>query len=447
MSKLAVKETKKVIPWKAKIERALDVHQVVGPTWLNALRRAALEHFCALGLPTIRHEDWKYTNVAGIAEIDFQFGDEPSGTLSKLPQLPLGELGTNRLVFINGRYNRELSSLSSVPAAVKVTSLADAIRSDDPKVREHVTRYARFEDRPFVALNTALIGDGAFIEIPDGVVLDEPIHLWFGSGGNAEPVMSHPRSLILVGSRSQATIVEAYVGLNNSVYFSNAVTEVAISDAAVVDHYKLQMESERAFHVAALDVVQGRSSSFFSHNISFGGELVRNDLGAVLSGEGGECTLDGLYAAKGKQHVDNHTVIDHSSPHCGSRELYKGILDGESTAVFNGSVIVRKDAQKTDARQSNRNLLLSETAEINTKPELRILADDVKCSHGATIGQIDREALFYLRSRGIGQDEARTLLTYAFANEILERIRIKDLRTQVEETLSHSMLESALGGL
>ena len=267
--------------------------------------------------------------------------------------------------------------------------------------------------------------------MPRGKDGEQPIHLLFVASSHGEPTVSHPRNLIIVGDNSQVAIVESYVGLDGGVYFTNAVTEIVAGQNAVIDYYKLQQESAEAFHIATLAVHQDRSSNFTSHSISLGGALVRNDVKARLDAEGVECTLNGLYMASGHQLVDNHTSIDHAKPHCSSHELYKGVLDGKSKGVFSGKIIVRPDAQKTDAKQTNKNLLLSADSVIDTKPQLQIYADDVKCTHGATVGQLDKDAIFYLRSRGIGHEDARSLLTYAFANEIISRIKIPSVREQL----------------
>jgi Fe-S cluster assembly protein SufD len=280
--------------------------------------------------------------------------------------------------------------------------------------------------------------DGAVVFIPRGKVLAEPIQLIFVSVAGGKRTMSHPRTLVVAGANSQATIVETYLsgGSEEDVYFTNAVTEIALGENAVLDHTKLQRESTRAFHIAHTQVRQARSSKFSSHYIALGGELARNETRVVFDGEGSEATVNGLYLAGGVQHMDNFTVIDHASPHCASHELYKGILDGKAHGVFNGKIFVRQDAQKTDAKQTNQVLLLSEDATINTKPQLEIFADDVKCTHGATVGQLDAECIFYLRSRGIGLEEARGLLTYAFANDIISRIKVEATREQLERLLT-----------
>lgn len=408
-----------------------------GRSWIDQIRKAGIHSFAELGFPSTHHEEWKYTNVAPVADIQFQLApcEFTESIAEKLGRVAFADLEYGRLVFVNGHYCRELSSPEMLPKGVKAGSLAAALEGKAPSLEEHLARYAGYKDRAFVALNTAFINDGAFIEIPKGLVLEKPIHLLFVSTGNGQPTVSHPRNLILVGRESQAILIEGYVGLGKEVTFTNAVTEIVAGEGAVLDYNKLQQESERSFHIANVQVQQDRSSSVTTCSISFGGALVREEVNAVLGGEGAEAMLNGLYVTTGQQHVDNHTRIDHAKPHCNSRELYKGILDGKSTGVFNGKIIVRKDAQKTDAKQSNKNLLLSQDAVINTKPQLEIYADDVKCTHGATIGQLDPEAIFYLRSRGIGLEAARNLLTRAFGSDIIGRIKVGPIRDRLEDAL------------
>jgi len=409
-----------------------------GQSWLHEIRKAAIQCFAELGFPSTRIEDWKYTNVAPIAKIDFEPAQREPGRVSgaDIARSPFVGPDSIRLVFVDGRFSEELSSLEALPQGTAVGSLTQELENGNATLQAHLSRYADYNEHAFTALNTAFIEDGAFIEIQKGVVVEKPIHLLFVSTTGGEARVSHPRNLIVAGRESQAIIIEDYMGLGEAVYFTNAVTEIVAGESAIIEHYKVQHESDEAFHIATLQVHQERSSNFVSHSISFGGALVRNDFNSVLDGEGAECTLNGLYFSDGRQHVDNHTLIDHAKPHCTSRELYKGILDGKSEAVFNGAVIVRKDAQKSDARQSNKNLLLSKDATINTKPQLEIFADDVKCTHGATIGQIDHEAIFYLRSRGIAAETAHLMLTAAFAQDILNRMKAGTIRAQIEEALS-----------
>jgi Fe-S cluster assembly protein SufD len=405
-----------------------------GPSWLNQVRRAALSRFATLGFPTTRQEEWKYTNVAPIAKMPFTL--PPSGRnglpADRLGSVTLGDVARVQLVFVNGRYAPELSLLGPLPQKVQVGSLAAVLRTDPHKAEPYLARYASYQDSPFVALNTAFIADGAFVYVPHGTVVKEPIHLLFLSTTPGEPTVSYPRNLIVVGPESQATIVESYVGLGNDVYFTNAVTELIAGEHAAIDHTRVQLESPEAFHMATLQVQQERSSTVVSHAIGLGGALVRNEINAVLGGEGSDCTLNGLYLVTGQQHMDNHTQIDHIQTHCTSRELYKGVLDGKARGVFNGKIVVHKTAAKTDARQTNKNLLLSGDALIDSKPQLEIFNNDVRCTHGSTIGKLDQDALFYLRTRGINAEAARRLLTYAFASEILNRLTVKSLRVRLE---------------
>ena len=367
--------------------------------WVQALRDAAFQRFVELGFPTTHDEEWRFTNVA-----------------------PIG-----RTAWLVGQ------------------ALSPANLADD--ARPHLAQHALFDRNPFVALNTAFLNEVNFVHVPRGAVLDQPIEIPVGqailSPANAV-IESKPaflrRTLILVDAHAQCAIVETYLGTGS--YFTNAVTEIVAGEGAVIDHYKLQQESPEAFHVATMHATLGRSANFSSHSISLVGAFVRNDANVTLA-EGTEATLNGLYIVNGRQHVDNHTEIDHAKPHGTSHELYKGILDGRATAVFNGRIIVRKDAQKTDSKQTNKNLVLSDDAVINTKPELQILADDVRCTHGATVGQLDAEALFYMQSRGIGRRQARDLLTYAFAQDIIDRVKIPALKDQLERVLFEKFHEHA----
>jgi Fe-S cluster assembly protein SufD len=367
---------------------------------LAEIRKRAAEVFETRGYPTTRDEEWRFTNVAPIAKADFPI---------TAPD-------------VNGH------------------SLREALERHPGLIEEHLGRYASSEANAFVALNTSKFEDGAFLHVPRNTVVEEPLWIDFTAVPDRT---THPRNLIIVEANSQVRIVERYKGTGR--YFTNAVTEIVVGENSIVEHVKLEEESLEAFHVATTQIRQARDSNFKSHNISFGGLLVRNDVNAVLS-SGCEGTLNGLYLASGKQHIDNHTALDHAAPHAASHEVYKGILDGTSSAVFNGKIFVRKDAQKTDAKQTNKNLVLSEGATINTKPELQILADDVRCTHGATIGQLDQEALFYLRTRGIQTTDARDLLIYAFARDIIERIGIPSVGEYLEEALFERLAKSSAQG-
>jgi Fe-S cluster assembly protein SufD len=363
--------------------------------WLQGLRDSAFQRFAELGFPTTHDEEWRFTNVAPIARSHF-------------------------------------ASATSVPLVTGAPAGPEANLAE-----QYLGKLASFQANAFVALNTAFVRDAVVIQVPRGAVVEKPIRIEYG---NADGAYVAPRALIVVGPDAHCTIVESYSGAGR--YFTNAVTEIVAGDCAVVDHYKVQREDTSAFHVATLQAQLGRSTNFSTHSISLGGALVRNDVNVVLS-EGTEATVNGLYIVNGTQHVDNHTSIDHAKPHGASHELYKGILDGKSAAVFNGRIIVRKDAQKTDSKQTNKNLVLSDDAVIDTKPELQIHADDVRCTHGATIGQLDAESLFYLQSRGIGKQQARSLLTYAFAQDIIDRIQVPDLREQLEKFLFEKFHEHA----
>ncbi len=408
-----------------------------GQSWTRDIRRQAISRFFDMGFPTTGNEEWKYTSVAPIAKVPFQPAKhQPDGLTSQsVLRAALDAKTENRLVFINGYYAPEHSSVTRLPEQILAGSLTAAMGGAVAGVDSHWARYASYQEQAFVALNTALMKDGAFIYLPQGAVLHEPIHLLYLSTGQDEASASYPRNLIVAESNSQVTVVESYVGMDDEAYFTNAVTEVVMGENAVVEHIKLQRESRQAFHVATLQIHQDSGSSFLSHSVALGGVLARNDLNAVLDGEGCDCTLNGLYLADGNQHVDHHTRVDHVKPHCTSRELYKGVLAGKSRGVFNGKIYVHPDARETDAKQTNKNLLLSEGASIDTKPQLEIYNNDVKCSHGSSVGQLDPNSLFYLRSRGIGLEESRALLTYAFASEVVGRIRLERTRSWLEETL------------
>ncbi len=424
----------KLQPWRATIEQ----RPRTGPRWLQDLRDRAAARFTALGFPTVRDEEWRFTNVAPIAAAEFKptGADAAHATESDLAGYLYSDAAL-RVVVVNGHVVPALSRTSGLPAGVRVGSLALAVTEHTEIVQRYLGQLAEFGSRAFTALNTALAVDGAYVYIPDRVVVEQPIHLLFvtTSSDASGPIMSAARALIVAGERSQARIVETYVGPRGTSYFTNAVTEVIAGEHSILDHYKVQQESFDAYHVASMHVHASRGANVSSHSFSLGGKLVRNDASALLDGEGAECTLNGLYLADGDRLVDNHTAIDHAKAHCPSHEIYKGILGGRARAVFNGKIIVRQDAQKTDAKQTNRALLLSDEAMINTKPQLEIFADDVKCTHGAAIGQLDEDAIFYLRARGLTYFEARDMLIHAFAGDILDRVKIEPLRVALEAEL------------
>jgi Fe-S cluster assembly protein SufD len=399
-----------------------------GPAWLASLRHEAIERFAALGFPTSRHEEWKYTSVLPLARAGFRPANGSVPATADLSGLEIPGWECAQLVFVNGTFAAHLSRLELLPGEVSAGSLASKLESVPGDLEPHLARHAPFQGQAFTALNTAFLRDGAFVRIPSGLERMPPIHLLFLSVPGDEPVVSHPRSLILVGEGSRLSLFETHASAGEGAYWSNAVTEVVAAPRARIEHTRVQREGTRGHHVSTVQVRVERDAGYTSHAVMLGGALVRNDLNVVLEAEGSECGLNGLYVARDEQHVDNHTLVDHASPHGSSRELYKGILDGRAHGVFNGKVVVRKDAQKTDAQQTNKNLLLSGDALVDTKPQLEIFADDVKCTHGATVGQMDRDALFYLRARGVDAGEARRLLIRAFAAELVDRIPSEPFR-------------------
>ena len=424
-------------------QRAADLSRHAGPQGIRRLRVEAWEQFLSLGFPSTRDEDWRFTSVAPIADGDFALAlPSPAvQTESAVAPFRLPLTLAAELVFVDGRYAPALSRRGTLPHGARVESLAASLATDGYGLAPYLGHVAPFQRQPFVALNTAFLGEGACIRLPAGAILAAPIHVLFVSTGaqRGRSIMTHPRVLVVLDGNSQASLVETHAGPAGARYLTNAVTEVVLGENAVLDHYKLQYESDEAYHVGAMYLEAQRSATCTSNSISMGGALVRNEIVASLDGEGVECTLNGLYLADAARLVDHHTTIDHARPHCGSRELYKGILSDHARGVFNGKIIVRPDAQKTDARQTNRALLLSEDALINTKPQLEIFANDVKCTHGAAVGQLDDDARFYLRSRGLSDEEARRMLVHAFAADVLNRLPLAAVRTHVEERLQQQL--------
>jgi Fe-S cluster assembly protein SufD len=413
---------------------ALERRPQGGARWLDDLRSRGAARVAALGLPTVRDEEWRFTNVAPLGSIEFLPAEPFSGAAEYLRGRAYTDAPV-RLVVVNGRFDGTLSRTKTLPKGVHAGSLAGAMNEHADVVQRYFGQLADFTSRSFTALNTAFVQDGAFIHVPDDVVVETPIHVVFVSGADASKVMAHPRTLVVAGASSQARVVESYIGVQDQTYFTNAVSEIFVGENALIDHYKVQQDSLDAYHIASLHAHTARNSTFSSHSFALGGKFVRNDAFAILDGEGGECTLNGLYLADRERLIDNHTTIDHAKAHCASHEVYKGILGGTARAIFNGKIIVRQDAQKTDAKQTNRALLLTDGATINTKPQLEIFADDVKCTHGAAIGQLDDDAIFYLRTRGLTYAESRDMMIHAFANQILERVQIDPLRLALEVEL------------
>ncbi len=410
------------------------------PDSVRRLRLEGLETFDRIGFPSRRQEEWRKTNVAPIKRTPFQRAEGGLGDLTPEKIRPFLVPDCVDLVFVNGRFSSELSRLQDLPEGVFAGSLAEALAQRGDLVEQYLGRYADIQ-HPFVALNTAHIEDGAFIHVPRGTAVETTIHVLFLSTGEStgsdagEPTVSYPRNLFVAEESSQLTVVESYGGFADDRYFSCPVTEIVGQANSVIDHYRLGQESQGAYHVATQKIHLDRDTNFFPHSINHGGALVRNDIQAMLDAEGIHCTLNGLYLARGSQHVDHQMRVDHAKPNCHSYELFKGILEDRARAVFNGRIYVHQDAQKTDAKQSNRNLLLSKDALVHSNPQLEIFADDVRCTHGSTTGHLDDEAVFYLRSRGIGEEAARSLLTYSFAGEVLDEIRLEAVRKDLEEFL------------
>ena len=413
-----------------------------GPRWLEATREAAIRRFAELGFPTTRDEEYRFTNVSPIADTPFERPAEAAHVdLAAIEPYLFGSQCATELLFVNGRAgglspsNTALSP-KTLPEGVTVTTLSRLIASGAvAELEPHLARVADFNGSAFSALNTALFEDAAVVFVAPGTVLEAPINLVFVSTTESTPTVSFPRVLIVAGENSQSTFIESHVSFGEGTYFSCALTEVVCHEHAIVDHYRAQLEQSHGYHYCRLQVRTKRSATFLSHAFSLGGAIVRNDLGADLVGEGVNCTLNGLYLADGETLVDNHTTINHAQPHCASHEVYKGILGGRARGIFNGKIIVAIDAQKTDAKQTNKAMLLSDQAQMNTKPQLEIFADDVKCTHGATVGQLDADALFYLQTRGLDRDTARGLLIRGFAGDLVERVKFQPLRERLDQWL------------
>lgn len=439
--------TEKLRPWLEEFE---SFHrQGSGPGWLQELRARAFARFYELGFPTVKAEDWRFTSLQPVANSHFALATSNEAASLQTLGIKLPEGFACHLIFVDGCLDTRLTKLGQLPPGVVVDGIASLLERDPERVERHLAKYEEIGDEALTALNTAFLADGAYVFVPRGVVLDKPIHLLYVTTSGPERKMTHPRNLIVVEEDAEATVVEDYLtagapqveGLSS---FANAVTELVVGDNGVVSHYRVERESAQAAHTATVRIQQGRAANVASHALLLGGALVRNNVHPVLAGAGGECLINGLFLGQGTQHLDNYMVVEHQAPHCQSRQFYNGILDGHARGVFHGRIIVHKDAQKTDAKQTNRNLLLSDSAQIDTKPQLEIYADDVKCTHGATIGQIDDTALFYLRSRGLPESEARGLLLYAFAHENLERMKPAVVREWLSELVA-KYLPTAVG--
>lgn len=431
--------------YAADFERLADSLAGCAVPWLRELRREAISRFVARGFPTPRDENWKYTRTTAIEKYGFSYAvaSEFAVDMGRIDKLLQADAAMQRLVFINGRYFPALSCLDTLPAGIDVGSLNEVLHQRPDAIKGLLGTIADLDRHPFAALNTAFADDGAYLALARNMEVEQPIHVVFITTTAHEGRVSHPRLLVKADDNSHAVLVERHISLDDTVYFSNVITEISLGNNAAIDYYRVQEESSKAFHIGGVHVQQDRDSRFVAYSATLGSALVRNDVDVQLVASGAQCELNGLYVASGRQHVDIHTRVDHFKPHGTSNEFYKGILDGRARSVFNGKVIVHSGAQKTDARQSNNNLLLSSDAEADTKPELEIYADDVKCSHGATVGQLDADAVFYLRSRGIDATTARNLLTSAFAQEIIDQIKVPALRTYLDKAVSARLPRSS----
>jgi Fe-S cluster assembly protein SufD len=410
-------------------------------TPLHQKRREAIQYFEKLGFPTVKHEEWKYSNVSQLVKEAFDFKAASSISKEDLNALAIPNLEGNILYFVNGVYKAELSVIVSSPQKLRIHNLAQAAKATPELLEAYFAKYANYQNEAFTALNTALAPDGVVIEVPDNVVVEEPVILRFISDARAANVAVQPRNLIVVGKNAEIKVAESYRTLGENAGFVNTVTEIVLAENANVQHYKVQNDGQKSYHIGTTQVSQADNSHFYSVTVTINGGFVRNNLNIVLDGQHCEAFMYGLYFPNGKQHVDNHTLVDHAQPNSYSNELYKGILKDKATGVFNGKIFVRPDAQKTNAYQSCRNVVLSDEASMNTKPQLEIYADDVKCSHGTTTGKLNDEAIFYMRSRGIPKAEAQTLLMYAFCEDVISQIKIDPIKAYLEEMIAQKLAQ------
>jgi Fe-S cluster assembly protein SufD len=408
-------------------------------SFLHDLRKDALAQLAEVDFPSTRDEEWKYTSVSPIFKQNFIPAfilEKQNVTIEEIKKYFFSGFDYYTMTFVNGIYSEELSDLKNLQQGITVNSLANLLRNNPKTISNEITKFVKTENA-FNLLNRIYATDGAVIIVPDGIVVEKPVQILFLNGDNSNLVLSSPHNLIIAGKNSQVSVITNYAALNQSVYFTNIITEVFADESSIVDLYKIQNENGNSFHYEKVDAHQLKKSIFNHYNFTFGGEIVRNDINSTLDDENIETHYYGLYLGKGNQHIDNHTFVDHAKPNCMSNELYKGILDDEARGVFNGKIIVRKDAQKTNAYQQNKTVLLSKTAKINTKPQLEIFADDVKCTHGATVGHLDDTAYYYIRTRGIPAELAKSMLIRAFANDVVESVKIEPLRDQ----LNHMIFE------
>jgi len=408
------------------------------PSWMDKLHRAGIEQFERAGFPARNDEQWRFTDISPIARTQFGLATGEGRLANQaVEQFSFGRDAAVELVFINGHYSPQLSRLTKLPRGVTVASLKDSMPGGDGALIErHLARYAQIEANPFVALNTGYVRDGAYLHLARGTVVKGAIHLLFVSLPSAEPTVSHPRVLVVAEPNSEAQIVESYVGLGAGRYFSNAVTEIVAGQDSRLDHCRLQQETAEAFHVSSTNVELGAKANFVSHAATIGAKLSRNDVTIALNGEYAEATFNGLVILSSDQHADNHTLLRHEKANCPSHELFKYVLNERSSGVFKGKIFVQKDAQKTNAKQTSKSLLLSDNATMNSMPALEIYADDVKCTHGSTTGPVDDDMLFYLRTRGLSSVAAKHVLSYAFAADITRRIKVEPVRRRLEDFMA-----------
>ena len=407
-----------------------------GSPWLKARRRDAAEVLQRVGFPTRRMEEWKYTDVRPLLEQGFTFQPVTSSVADNalVSAARTAGLDCHELVFINGKFSQQHSRLVNVPDGIVISPLSEVMADGDTRIEDIINKHLDIGKNGFTALNVAILEEGSVLKVPDNARLDKPLNLVYLTAGN-ETSACNLRNLVVIGRNASASLIETYYGKGETDCFTNTLTEIHLDEGASLQHYRLQQEGEGTYHVGYQHVYQDRDSRYESHAVSLGGRLARTDLEVSLAGNGASCELNGLYMAHNKQHIDNHTRVDHLVPHTACTENYRGVLNGQSRGVFNGKIVVHKDAQKADAHLSNANLLLSSEAEVDTKPELEIYADDVKCSHGATVGQLDEKMLFYLRSRAIAEDVARSLLTYAFAEDVVKDIPFPQVLKRIEDSV------------
>ena len=409
-------------------------------TELHEYRKKALNKFNELRFPTVKDEEWKYTNIQPVISKYFKPAADATATAGAgdVEKFFINRNDFIHLVFVNGKFSLELSSGWKDTKGFKVTGLKSAIKNHPDIVSKYIGRNAAIEDNIFTALSSAFIEEGTFIYVEKNTAVEKPVHIFYVTNSNEE-IMNAPRNLFIAGANSQIKIIESYESLSAGAYFTNVVSEIFLEEGARIEHIKIQDEALSAFHISRTEVSQDKASNYLSYNVDFGGSIVRNNLHTRFNESGAENDLRGLYLTSGEQLIDNHTRIDHAMPHCQSHELYKGVLNDNSRAVFNGKVMVYKDAQKTNAIQENKNLLLSENALVNTKPQLEIFADDVKCTHGATVGQLNKDSLFYLKSRGFSQETALRVLIFAFANDVVHAIDIVEIRDYLEKKIAEKL--------